>query len=306
MEGITDTVLMIRPKHFGSNPDTIEDNKFQDRVEESDKKTVSEKAIIEFDNMVAELRRHDINVIVIEDSDSPVKPDAVFPNNWITSHNNGSLVTYPMMAKSRQKERREDIVDMLTEKYNYKKRYGFEYHEANDIYLEGTGSMVFDRGNKVVYACLSSRTNIKVLEKFAVLFNYTKVVFNATDRNNNPIYHTNVMMAMASDHVVICLESIRDDDEKNEVIRNLKAGNKEIIDITIEQMEQYAGNMLAIKSQLGIPYMVMSNAAYNSLSAEQIDKLGNYSTLIHIPISIIEQYGGGSVRCMLMEVFEPV
>ena len=303
-DGLTNTVLMIRPAHFGSNPDTLADNKFQNDM--SGKKTeVSEKAIVEFDKMVKSLEDADVNVIVIQDTVNPIKPDAIFPNNWISSHSNGTLVTYPMMAASRRNERREDIVTKLTEEYKYKKRYSFEYHEAEEKYLEGTGSLVFDRANKIVYACISKRTDVKVLEKFAVLYNYQKVVFHATDRSNSPIYHTNVMMAIANDHVVICLESIRDIEERKEVIENLSNSGKEIIEINYNQMEQFAGNMLQIKSKLGQPIMIMSSAAYNSLTSSQIDKLSAYSKLLSIPIPTIEHFGGGSVRCMVMELFKP-
>ncbi len=305
-DGLTNTVLMIRPTNFGSNPDTIADNKFQNDMAEGSSSEISQKAIIEFDKMVNALTTEDVNVIVIQDTSTPVKPDAIFPNNWISSHSNSTLVTYPMMAATRRLERREDIVTKLTEEFGYKKRYSFEYHEEEDIYLEGTGSLVFDRLNKVVYACLSKRTNIKVLEKFSVLYNYDKVVFNASDRNGNPIYHTNVMMAIAKDHVVICLDSIRDIDERQSVVNKLNSSGKEIIEISYDQMEQFAGNMLQIKSKLGAPIMLMSGAAYDSLSSSQIDKLSSYSKIIKIPIPTIEHYGGGSVRCMVMEVFKPV
>lgn len=304
MRGITDTLLMVRPKDFGSNKDTIVDNKFQAKMEDEAASQISKDALTEFDEMVKELKRHDINVIVVEDQKEPFTPDAIFPNNWISSHKNGSIITYPMKAPSRQLERREDVVDMLTEKYGYKKRYGFEYHEKDELYLEGTGSMVLDRHNKKVYACLSARTDIKVLEKFAVLMDYNKIIFHATDRNDNPIYHTNVMMAMGTDYVIICLDSIKSIAEKKAVKNALEDDGKKIIEITIDQMEQFAGNMLQVMSKLGNPYLIMSQSAYYSLTSKQIDEINKFNKIINIPIPTIEQYGGGSVRCMIMEVFK--
>lgn len=304
MEGITDKILMVRPKHFGSNPDTIGDNHFQAEMQSDEVKSISEKALLEFDSMVAELTRHDIEVIVIEDTDTPIKPDAIFPNNWFSTHSNGSIITYPMKADSRQKERREDIVEQLTESYGYKKRYGFEYHEADDQYLEGTGSMVLDRENKVIYAGLSQRTEIKVLEKFAVLLAYEKIIFHPKDRNGKAIYHTNVMMAMGSDYVIICSDSIPDETEQKEVLNKLKSCNKEVINISLKQMDSFAGNMLQVKSKLGQPYLIMSQTAFKSLSIDQIDRINSYNKIIQIPIPIIEKYGGGSVRCMMAEIFE--
>ncbi len=304
MEGITDTILMVRPSNFGSNPDTIGDNHFQAQMQSDEKKSISDKAIEEFDAMVTELQRHDIAVIVIEDTPSPVKPDAIFPNNWFSTHSSGSIITYPMKAASRQLERREDIVDSLTDKYGYKKRYGFEYHESDEQYLEGTGSMVLDRANKIVYAGLSQRTEIKILEKFAVLMGYDKVIFHPKDSQGKAIYHTNVMMAMGDNFVVICSDSIPDPTEKKEVLGRLKATGKEVVDISFSQMEAFAGNMLQLKSKLGQTCMIMSKTAYDSLTIDQIDCIAKHSKIITIPIPTIEKYGGGSVRCMIAEVFK--
>jgi len=301
--GITDTLLMIRPKNFGPNAETQEDNAFQCESTAEQAPKIIETAIREFDEMVAELRRNDIEVIVVEDTDAPVKPDAIFPNNWFTTHENGSIVTYPMMAPSRQAERREDIIEQLSESQGYKKRYGFEYHEAEEQYLEGTGSMVLDRVNKIVYACLSQRSEIKVLEKFAVLYNYHKIVFHAVDQNGDAIYHTNVLMAMGVDYVVICLETLTDEVERAEVIASFKKTGKEIIDISTAQLNAFAGNMLQVRSKLGEPFLVMSESAYKSLNINQIDRLLSHNKIISTAIPTIEKYGGGSVRCMIAEIF---
>ena len=302
---ITDTILMVRPKNFGYNAETAQNNSFQSKEGADQYEAIKTAAIEEFDAMVTELRRHDIEVIVIEDTQEPVKNDAVFPNNWLTTHNNGHIVTFPMYAESRREERREDIVTELTEKYGYKKRYGFEYLESEEQYLEGTGSMIIDRDNRIIYACLSPRTNIMTLEKFAVLENCKKVIFHAYDAQGELIYHTNVMMALGVDFVIICLETIRDADERNELLETFNKTGKTIIDITISQMEQFAGNMLQVKSKLGEKFLLMSRAAYSSLTPKQIDAITQYCKIISIPIPTIEKYGGGSVRCMVAEIFKP-
>ena len=303
VQGITDTVLMIRPKNFGPNPETLLDNKFQEGGEGVDPKIILNQAIEEFDDMVALLRKHDIEVIVIEDTASPAKPDAIFPNNWFSTHANGTISTYPMMSELRRLERRDDVVEKLMELRSYKKHYVFEYHEPSEEYLEGTGSMILDRHNKIVYAGLSQRTNIKVLEKFAVLYNYKKVIFHPFDRHGDPIYHTNVMMHVGTDLAVICLASIKSEEEQKEIKQSLSATNKTILDITLEQMEQFAGNMLEVKSKLGQKYLVMSNTAYTSLTDNQISTIEKHLKILHIPIPNIEKYGGGSVRCMIAEIY---
>lgn len=302
MEGITDTVLMIRPHAFGSNQETLTDNAFQSDSAEGQANHIKEQALIEFDAMVEELQKNDIKVIVVEDNPEAHTPDAVFPNNWFSTHAT-SIVTYPMRAASRRLERREDIVDLLMKERGYKKRYSFEYMEEEELYLEGTGSMVLDRKSKVLYACLSQRTDIKVLEKFAVLQGYQKIVFTAVDEDGKRIYHTNVLMAIATDYVVICLAAIPDEAERREVIASFEKTNKEIIDISMAQMNAYAGNMLQVKSKLGEKFMIMSKSAYESMSAAQIDQIRIHNKILTPGIPTIEKYGGGSVRCMIAEIF---
>ena len=302
-QGITDTILMIRPKNFGPNPETLLDNSFQDNGEGVDPQLILNEAISEFDNMVALLQKHDIEVLVIEDTNEPAKPDAIFPNNWFSTHDNKTIATYPMKSELRRLERRDDIVEKLTELQTYKKHYVFEYHEPNEEYLEGTGSMILDRVNKIVYAGLSQRTNIKVLEKFAVLYNYQKVIFHPFDRHGSPIYHTNVMMHVGTDLAVVCFDSITSDDEKSEVRNSLINTNKVILEISFDQMEQFAGNMLEVKSKLGQKYMVMSDTAYKCLKDNQINMIEEHLKILHIPIPTIEKYGGGSVRCMMAEIY---
>lgn len=300
---ITDTILMIRPKHFGYNPETALNNAFQTEEGSENVNQIEKEALNEFENMVKILKDHDIDVVVFDDTNEPVKPDCVFPNNWFTTHNDGKIVTFPMNAESRRPERREDIVDQLQIDYNLKKRYGFEYLEAEDQFLEGTGSMILDRDNRIIYACLSPRTDIRVLEKFAVLINYQKIIFHAYDQNEQLIYHTNVMMGMGQDFVVICLDTIKDAEEHDELIRAFSQTDKHIINISLDQMNQFAGNMLQVKSKLGVPYLIMSKAAYNSLEITQIDDIQRFTKILSIPIPTIEKYGGGSVRCMMAEIY---
>ncbi len=303
IKGVTDTILMIRPKNFGSNPETLSDNHFQAEITSNEQNKVKDQAISEFDSMVSKLRDHDIEIIVIEDTDDIVRPDAIFPNNWFSTHTNGVVITYPMRSENRRIERREDIIDELKEQYNLSKRYGFEYLEDQEQYLEGTGSMVLDRVNKIVYAGLSHRTDIRVLEKFCVLLGYNKVIFHPFDDQGKSIYHTNVMMTMGDKYVILCTESITNDEERTELLAQLKSDNKDIIDISYEQMNAFAGNMLQLRTKLGEVVLVMSNSAYNSLTAEQIDRISAFNKIIQIPIPTIEKYGGGSVRCMIAEIF---
>ncbi len=294
---------MVRPKNFGYNAETAENNAFQSSEGANEVDRIKQSALEEFDNMVKTLERHDIKVIVVEDTETPLKSDAVFPNNWFSTHSNGNIITYPMNAESRRAERREDIVDKLTLDYGYKKRYGFEYLEEDEQFLEGTGSMILDRDNRVVYACISPRTDIKALDKFAVLQNFEKIIFHATDGEGQLIYHTNVMMALGIDFVVICMDSIQDSTEKESVLDKLNATGKELIDISIEQMNHFAGNMLQVRSQLGEPYLIMSQEAYDSLTGAQLEQIAKRTKYISIPIPVIEKYGGGSVRCMMAEIF---
>lgn len=304
MKQTTDTLLMIRPKNFAYNPATAKNNLFQTKEGSENKKEIKEKAKAEFDHFVEVLRASGVKIVVVEDKDKPELPDSVFPNNWITFHEPGWVITYPMFAGIRAKERREDIVDKISEEYNLSKRYSFEYYEEENMYLEGTGSMVLDRVNRIVYACISARTEPKLLDKWAVLNNYESVHFHAIGESGMPIYHTNVMMAMAEEFVVICLDPIENLNEIEKLKSNFMATNKEIIEITRPQMNAFAGNMLQVRGN-GENYTVMSTQAYKSLSALQISTIEKFTKILHSDIETIEKYGGGSVRCMMAEIFYP-
>lgn len=299
----TNTIVMVRPANFGFNTETAVNNAFQTNDESLSIAAIQEQALKEFDAMVEKLRNYDIDVLVIDDTKTPVKTDAVFPNNWFTSHEGGYVVTYPMFSPNRRQERREDIIEEISNSFVISKRYSFDYYEEKNQFLEGTGSMILDRENNKIYACLSERTNIKVLEKFAVLSNYDKLIFHATDPEGMPIYHTNVIMSLGKDLVIICLDSIGDMDEKKAIINSLQNDGKEIIDITFEQVKSFAGNMLELKKTDDSSLIVMSEQAFHSLEPEQINQIKSRSDFMYADIPAIEKYGGGSVRCMIAEVF---
>lgn len=305
MQQLTNQILMIRPANFGFNDQTAANNAFQSTDTVADIDALKQIARTEFDVMVNLLRSKGIHVTVIEDTPTPVKPDAVFPNNWISFHENGTLITYPMFAPNRRIERREDIIEEIENKFKVKSRYSFEfYEEGNDpLFLEGTGSMIFDREHGIVYACLSQRTDAVLIDKFNVLMNTKSCVFTALDKNGQEIYHTNVMMALGQDFVVICLESIPNSDSKKQLLALFEKTGKEVISITMEQMEAFAGNMLEVKGLGGKRYLCMSNTAYQSLTEQQKKALEAKTNLLAIPIDHIEKYGGGSVRCMMAEIF---
>jgi hypothetical protein len=307
MQQITSEILMIRPARFGSNPETLENNAFQSKEEISDNTTLSAIAVEEFDNMVAILRSHGIQVLVHEDSPIPSKPDAVFPNNWVSFHEDGAVITYPMFAPSRRMERREDIIELVGAHFVIKNRYSFEFYENEHpaAFLEGTGSMVFDRSAKVVYACLSPRTDASLIDKFCVLTGMDSCIFKARDENGVDIYHTNVMMAIGLDFAVVCLDAIAEQSSRNEVSDFLQKSGKDIIPITLKQMGQFAGNMLEVKDIRGNRHLCMSQTAYESLDEHQKQQLSAKTNILAIPIPNIEKFGGGSVRCMMAEIFLP-
>jgi len=302
---ITGHLMMIRPMNFGYNAETAKSNAFQTEPEKTGESsnTIREKAVAEFDNFVTILENHGIKVTVIEDKNDPITPDAVFPNNWVSFHQNGATITYPMESVSRRFERNESIIDHLAETLEVHAVFNLDTYEDKGLFLEGTGSMILDRVNSIVYACLSPRTNLEVLEVFCKLMNYRKVVFHAVDGGRQPIYHTNVMMAMGETFVVVCLDSILDAKEKDTLKKYFYETKKEVINITLDQMNSFAGNMLQVKNDKNVTYVVMSSQAHASLRPDQIRHLERHTQILHAPIPTIETYGGGSVRCMMAEVF---
>lgn len=300
------TILMIRPAAFGYNAETAENNFFQHKP--SDNQTISQSAVEEFDNMVNILRSHDIDVIVIEDTVHPVKPDAIFPNNWLSTSPNGTLSVFPLYAPGRRTERRDDIIKWLNENFKVKNFQDWSEYETEGRFLEGTGSMVMDHDNKMIYAAVSARTNVSVLEKFAAANGYQAIVFLATDRNGNPVYHTNVMMTLGENFAVLCEEAIEEEWELIAVRQILESTGHTIIPITKEQMHAFAGNMLEVESKTtsGIEkekFLILSQTAFDSLRKEQKQMLEAYCKLLPIPAATIETVAGGSVRCMMAEIF---
>lgn len=296
---------MIRPANFGFNAETAVNNAFQSNDTSITNEEVSSKAVLEFDNFVKLLKEKGINVYVLQDSDEPIKPDAIFPNNWISFHEDGTVITYPMFAKVRRLERNDKVIDLLEHDFWIVDHIHMEEAEEDNIYLEGTGSMVFDRVSRIAYACLSPRTDRNLFEDFCKLTGYEPVSFTAVDQNDQLIYHTNVMMALGSSFVVICLDSIKDNNERDLLISKFEQTNKEIIEITLEQMNAFAGNMLQVQSNEGAYYLVISDTAYKSLTKDQIKRIKQHTEILVPQINTIEKYGGGSVRCMMAEIFLP-
>lgn len=294
---------MIRPVNFGFNEQTAGSNAFQNR--NAEQQQVQDKALKEFDEMVNVLRDNGVEVIVIEDTPEPHTPDSIFPNNWVSFHSDGNVFLYPMMAENRRLERREDIITDLENEFKIKHVIDLSRFEHEHKFLEGTGSMVLDRGNRIAYACLSPRTDKEVLELFCHESGYKPMLFHAVDQNGLDIYHTNVLMCVGSNYVVICLASINDAKEKEMVIETIASTQKQLIDISFEQMNHFAGNMLEVQSGRGESLIVMSKSAWDALTYEQKAVLSSFSKPVYSDIGTIETNGGGSARCMMAEVHLP-
>lgn len=299
---LASTILMIRPAAFGFNPETANNNFFQSKPE-LEQESLQQKALAEFENMTELLSKNGIKLIIIDDTREPVKPDAIFPNNWISTSPSGVVSVFPLYASNRRPEKREEILHHLANEFEVKDFQDWSEFEAEGRFLEGTGSMVIDHDHKMIYASASARTSIPVLEKFAATNGYQAIVFVATDRNGLPVYHTNVVMSIGDEFVVLCEEAIEEEWELIAVRQLLESTNKTIIPITREQMHAFAGNMLAVKNERGDPYLVMSQTAFDSLKKEQQQMLEAYAQLLPIPVPTIEQVEGGSVRCMMAEIF---
>ena len=299
---VASTILMIRPAGFGFNPETAKNNFFQNKTS-ANRQELQQKALQEFDNMVETLESREINVIVVEDNEQPLKPDAIFPNNWISTNPEGKLFVYPLYAESRRAEKREDILQMLSENFDVKDLQDWSEFEAEGRFLEGTGSMVMDHDNKMIYAAVSERTSLAVLEKFSAMNGYQAVVFLATDKNGHPVYHTNVVMTLNDSFAVLCEEAIEEEWELIAVRQILESTGHIIIPISRDQMHAFAGNMLMLKNRRNENFLVMSQTAFDSLRYEQKQMLEAYAQLLPIPVPTIEKIEGGSVRCMMAEIF---
>lgn len=296
----TNSVLMIRPAAFTYNAETAGNNLFQVSGKADN---AQEKALKEFDSFVDLLRKNNIDVTVINDTAEPHTPDSIFPNNWISFHENETEILYPMFAENRRAERKQHTKDIINKNFNKKNIIDLTGFENENLFLEGTGSMVLDRENKIAYACISPRTNKKLLNIFCEKMNYNECSFEATDKNGNQVYHTNVMMCVADKFVVICLDSIKDEYERKKVVKMIYLTSKEIIPISFTQMNSFAGNMLQLKNSKDEKILVMSQQAFQSLTEEQIFHLEKYNKILYADLNTIETNGGGSARCMIAEVF---
>ena len=304
---ITNTVLMVRPVRFRMNEETVVNNYFQEEMDLKNEE-INRQAQQEFDAFVHKLREVGVKVIGVDDIYEQNTPDSVFPNNWITFHQNGNVAIYPMFAENRRRERREDILDKVEEEgFLIENVYDYTDAEQENIFLEGTGAMVLDRVHRKAYCALSPRADEELFIEFCEDFEYTPVIFKAyqkVDGKQVPIYHTNVMMALGEDFAIVCLDTITDKSERKNLLHHLKEDKKEIISITPEQMCQYAGNMLQVQGK-NSTYLVMSDTAYNTLTPQQIQTIEKYTQILHSNLETIETCGGGSARCMLAEVFNP-
>jgi hypothetical protein len=289
---------MIRPVNFSFNPETAVNNAFQSAATTNAQQQAQE----EFDEFVHILRENDVDVTVIEDSSEPFTPDSIFPNNWISFHDQGLICLYPMYAANRRLERKPDVLQQLDRRFHIGGILDFSSYEEEQLYLEGTGSMVLDRDNKIAYACLSPRTNKTVLLDFCAKTGYSPEIFTAVDVNGQPIYHTNVMMGVADQYVVACLDSLPNPNEREHFIHMVQSTGKPLIPITLSQMNHFAGNMLQVHNRAGERLLVMSSQAFHSLTPDQIGQLTAFNRILHSPLDTIETNGGGSARCMLAEI----
>jgi len=302
----TRDLFMVRPAHFGPNAETAASNAFQQPADGSSA-SLQRAALAEFDGMVCSLRTAGVRLIVFGDTDEPRKPDAVFPNNWLTTHANGDVFLFPLEAPGRRVERRTDLVDTLSTEHGFTVRRvnDLSGHECEGRYLEGTGSMVLDRVNRIAYAARSTRTNPDLLHAFALEAGYDACVFDTLDSAGRAIYHTNVMLAIGARFTVICAAAIADKQQRTTVMERLNGTGRQIIEISQAQMAAFAGNVLEVKGAGGEPLIILSKTAHDVLTVEQRTTLQQCASLLPIAVDTIEQVGGGSVRCMLAEIFLP-
>ncbi len=291
---------MIRPVLFGYNAQTAVNNEFQVAGHDGQ---AQQKAQEEFDGFVQVLHNSGVDVTVVNDTPEPHTPDSIFPNNWISFHADGTVCLYPMFAENRRQERKPHVIEKIQERFIIEQTYDLTHYERDNKFLEGTGSMVLDRDLKIAYACLSPRTDRAVLEEWCRALDFQPIVFDAVGSTGQPVYHTNVVMCVADRYIVLCLDAVPNEAEK-ELLRNtIDQSGKELITITLEQMNKFAGNMLQVATIPGETLLVMSSQAYHALAPEQLNRLRSYNRIIHAPLSTIETNGGGSARCMMAEVF---
>lgn len=298
------SLFMVRPASFGFNEQTASTNSFQKVIEE-DRNLVQRSALEEFDNMVALLKENNIELVVFEDKKEPSKPDAVFPNNWMSVHEDGKLLLYPMLVQNRRQERRPEFVQVLRDKFIIKDIVDFSAEERRNRIVEGTGSLVFDHVNKIAYASRSERTDESLAGEITQSLGYRLIAFDALDRHGKAIYHTNVVMCVGEKFVVLCLDAITKDEDQESLLSSFANTGHKVIAISCAQMESFAGNMLEVRSKKGEPFVLLSQQAFHALIPGQIDAITQFADLLPVNIQTIERHGGGSVRCMLGGIHAP-
>lgn len=296
---------MVRPSNFGFNKDTSCNNAFQKDNRRLSRKAIIEKARKEFDVLAGLLLNSGIQVHLHYEKEGAPSTDSVFPNNWFSCHKDGSFITYPMFSEKRRTERESGIILELSKEYQIREHLRLEKWEVENLFLEGTGSMVLDRQHKIAYACLSSRTDERVFNEFCQWKGFKKMLFDAVDGTGMPIYHTNVMMTITDTFVIICLEAIKCEKQKAHLKRAFKQTKKQLIPISSNQMERFAGNVIQLKNWKGDSFLVMSTTAFKSLTIRQINTIEKHTRILHSDLKTIETYGGGSARCMIAEIFLP-
>lgn len=298
---------MIRPAQFGANPATVATNAFQARTVDEPIATIRERVAREFDAIVAALGNAGVEVCVVNDTAEPEKPDAIFPNNWVSFHADGTAVLYPMLAPNRRPERRFEVLEQLTSQHGFRigRTVDLSEHETSGGYLEGTGSLVLDRVNRLAFASLSPRTQLDPIGDFAQRLDYEVVSFEAFDENGVAPYHTNVLMCIGAKFAALCSSAITDEARRGAVTQILENSGHEVVEISPQQMSAFAGNMLELEDRSGRRVITMSASAQSSLDAKQRQQLERHGTIVAVPIPTIEKYGGGSVRCMLAEIHLP-
>lgn len=300
----TSHILMIRPVAFGYNAETAVNNAFQQQAGSDN--LVQQQALAEFDAFAEKLQQAGVDVLIVNDTPKPHTPDSIFPNNWISFHWDGTVVLYPMYAVNRRAERKWHVLQAIEQRFEISNRIDYTHEEQHNRFLEGTGSMVLDRTNKIAFACLSPRTDKTLFAEWCNQMAFRPCWFTSVDEKGNAIYHTNVMMCVADRYVVICLDSITNAVERQRVLDTITSTGKEIIPITQQQLQHFAGNMLQVECTDGSPLLVMSTQAYEALTPEQVTRLQRFNPILHSNLRTIETNGGGSARCMMAEIFLPL
>jgi len=300
----TEHLLMIRPARFGFNAETAVNNFFQEKPVDPDQ--THARALAEFEEMVRQLERHHLHVLVVPDSLQPATPDPIFPNNWFSTHADGTLVPYPLSAPPRRRERKPAVLNALAEQFQVDRAIDFTRHEEENRFLEGTGSLVLDRLHRIAYACLSPRTDPGLLELFCERLHYTPLPFTAVDTGGRALYHTNVVMTLADRYAVVCLDSIPDPTERIRLTETLKQSGKTLIPLQREQLTHFAGNLLQVHNQKGDKILIGSTRAFGCLTPTQRETLQSFKQLLEVHMSTIETIGGGRARCMIAEIHLPL